>query len=100
MSYNLICMSFDGEYKTEAPEFESIEATWEYANDLGSKWFFYPFCFVTTASGKTIAAAPELLERFTGQRTRKVAAVFKQESEKAENENADAEKYAFALAFA
>jgi len=28
--YQLICMSFDGEYVTNKPKFESIEDAWEY----------------------------------------------------------------------
>jgi len=45
--YKIICMSFDGDYQTEKPEFDTIEEAWEYSNDLGSKWYFYPFHFVT-----------------------------------------------------
>ena len=32
-------MSFDGETKTERPIFETEDQAWEYANDLGSKWY-------------------------------------------------------------
>lgn len=77
----LICMSFDGEFKVEqCRTIKSIEEAWEHsndlANDLGSKWFFYPFHFVTTDSTKTIVASPLRLERFNGLRTKKVVEVF------------------------
>jgi hypothetical protein len=48
--YQVICMAFDGEYKREAPMFDEIEDAWEYANDLGSKWYFYPFSFVVAGA--------------------------------------------------
>ena len=73
----LICMAFDGEYQTERPVFDSIEDAWEYSNDLGSKWFFYPFHFVVTESGKTIVDAPEEIEQFNGMRVKTIAKQFK-----------------------
>ena len=54
----LICMSFDGEFKAERPVFESAQDAWEYSNDLGSKWYFYPFHFVVTDSLITVIEAP------------------------------------------
>lgn len=75
--YKVICMSFDGDYKTEPREpVESIEAAWEAAENLGSRWYFLPFCFVVTESGKTIADAPSMLERFIGKRVSSVARTF------------------------
>ena len=71
-TYNLICMSFDGDYVTEGRDFESVDAAWNRSNDMGSRWFFYPFHFVTTGSGKTIADTPELLEQFNGLRVKTV----------------------------
>lgn len=80
--YKLICMSFDGEYVTEHNifsdnrAFETIADAWERSSDMGSRWFFYPFHFVTTASGLTIADAPSGLEIFNGRRVKTVAALF------------------------
>lgn len=35
-------MSFDGDYVTEG-EFQSSNEAWNRSNDMGSRWFFYPF---------------------------------------------------------
>lgn len=93
----LICMSFDGDYVKERAEFKTTDEAWEYSNDLGSKWHFYPFHFITTASGKTIKAAPELLEHFIGCRTKRVAAEFERVSKTPEAANADCEQFIFLL---
>ena len=89
--YKLICMSFDGDYQTEHPAFDDIESAWDYSNNLGSKWFFYPFHF--------IADAPELLEHFKGLRVASVQKIFKLASEKPELQDADAETFAFSLQY-
>ena len=73
--YQLICMSFDGE-KVKEGEFDTIERAWEHACDLGSKWYFFPFPFVLTASGKSIADSPDRLEFFNGKRLATVKAFF------------------------
>ena len=86
---NLICMSFDGEYVTEGRGFPSIESAWDRASNMGSRWFFYPFCFVTTESGKTIKAAPEQLEWLVGYRTVKVASLFAETSKQPEAKDMD-----------
>ena len=97
MKYKLICMSFDGEYQRERPEFDTIEAAWNYSNRLGSKWFFYPFHFVTTASGQTVRGAGDFLEYLEGMRVKTVARIFKDHSEKPEMEGADVEAFAITL---
>ena len=63
----LICMAFDGAWVREGV-FDTIEQAWERASDLGSKWYFYPFPFVLTESGKTIADSPDCMEIFNGKR--------------------------------
>ncbi len=90
-------MSFDGEYKMEPWTFETANKAWEYSNDLGSKWFFYPFHFVTTESGKTIRDTPELLEHLKGMRTKAVAKHFETVSKQPEAQNADVETFQFLL---
>lgn len=90
----LICMSFDGDFVTEG-EFNSIADAWEHSEDIGSRWYFYPFHFVTTESGKTIKAAPELLGRFEGVRTKQVVARFAEVAKTPEAQNADVEAFTF-----
>ncbi|MFA6309576.1 MAG: hypothetical protein WC677_07585 [Clostridia bacterium] len=63
--YKLICMSFDGEYKTEdnrGKGFKTVDEAWEWSDDMGSKWFFYPFQFVVSVSGKTVVEAGWMLK--------------------------------------
>ena len=90
----LICMSFDGEYVTENPVFESIEQAWDHSNDLGSKWYFYPFHWVVTESGKTIKDTPDLLKIFKGKRVKTVEMVFKDASGMEEAQRMDPEEFA------
>lgn len=97
MPYKLICMSFDGDHVTERPEFETVEATWEHDNDMGSRWYFYPFHFVVTASGCTIVDAPFPLEYLERRRVRTVAHLFEAHSKDPAMANADPELFAFTL---
>ena len=89
----LICMSFDGDYVTERPDFETVEDAWEHDNDLGSKWYFYPFHFVTTASGKTIKDAPDDLDQFEGMRVRSVSRIFEKASQLPEAQNMEPDQF-------
>lgn len=95
--YRLICMSFDGDYQQERPVFDSIEDAWEYSNDLGSKWFFYPFHFVVTESYSTVRSAGQFLEHLIGLRVKTVARMFEEHSQKPEMQNADAEYFAISI---
>ena len=88
-------MSFDGAYQRERPTFETIDDAWEYGNDLGSKWFFYPFYFVV--SGETIRGAGPFLEHLEGMRIKTVQRIFLEHSKNPEMENADVEKFAITL---
>lgn len=47
--YNLICMSFDGDYVRDSTG-TLQECQWA-SQDMGSKWYFYPFHFITTING-------------------------------------------------
>ena len=85
MDYQLICMSFDGEYvKDYKGSFEGCNNT---SNDIGSKWFFYPFHFIIDEN-KMIESAdsslfnmktrkPILNELFKYSKLNKVIEVFK-----------------------
>ena len=89
--YQVICVSFDGEYKRETPEFDTIEKASQYGNDLGSKWYFYPFQFIV--SGETIRKAGYGLTHFEGRRIKTVQRIFKKLSEKPEMEGANVEEF-------
>ena len=65
--YKLICMAFDGAWVSEG-EFPTVQQAWQRADGLGSKWYFYPFPFVLTGSGKSIADSPDCMEIFNGKR--------------------------------
>ena len=93
--FRLICMSFDGDYVTEGRDFKTVQVAWERAADMGSRWFFYPFSFVTTASGKTIKDAPRQFEHlFKGLRVKTVVKIFKQLSKRPEAQEMDVEQFA------
>lgn len=93
--YQLICMAFDGDYVTERPEFESIEDAWEYSNNLGSKWWFFPFHFVI--KNLTIKDSPYLLDYFNNKRIKTTSRIFKSFSKKPEMQNMDCEEFAIEL---
>lgn len=93
--YQIMVMSFDGEYKIERPEFETVEKAWDYSNDLGSKWFFYPFHFVI--KGKTVIEAPDIINFFSGMRISRVAKEFFKHSKEPDMEGADVDKFAFSF---
>lgn len=89
--YNVICMSFDGEFKRERPMFDDIEKAWEYSSNLGSKWYFYPFHFVATE--KTIIDSPEPLEWIRGKRIKTIQKIFNQHSQKDITQGMDVETF-------
>lgn len=73
----VLVMAFDGETRLEKPEFKELADAWQYADDLGSKWFFYPFTFIVSDSGQTIKDAPKPFEAFRGKRVKSVSEIFK-----------------------
>lgn len=93
----LICMSFDGDYVTEGRDFADVDAAWSRASDMGSRWFFYPFHFVTSESGKTIIAAPEYLKHFEGRRVVTVARIFSALAALPEMASVDVDDFTVAL---
>ena len=97
MKSKLICMAFDGAFQTERPVFADVAAAWCYANNLGSKWFFYPFYFVTTASGRTVRGAGYGLERFEGMRVAAVAKQFARIAALPEAKNAGVDEFIMLL---
>ena len=94
----LICMSFDGAYVTEG-EFETIGDAWERASNMGSRWFFYPFHFVVSESGKTIIAAPvNYLDWTVGRHVKTVSRIFEKVASAPENQNMGPDEFILALA--
>lgn len=94
MTYQLIVMSFDGDYQTEREEFENVDDAWSYAGDLGSKWYFYPFHFVANQAGEVVGA-PEIMQHLEGMTIEDLAEHFKAVSEEVGAKELDAEAYAF-----
>ena len=80
----LLLMGFDGGTKVEQKIFETVDQAWEYANDLGSKWYFYPFCFIVSDSGQTIKDASYPLDCFIGKRVKTVSGLFASANKKLE----------------
>ena len=89
----LICMSFDGEFQVERPVFQTINDAWEYSNDLGSKWYFYPFHFVVTDSLLTIRSAPPLGKRLEGKRVQTVVDIMSKHSMDPNMQNAGVDEF-------
>jgi hypothetical protein len=82
-------MAFDGAYVKERPLFNTIEDVWEYANDLGSKWFFYPFYFVI--SGNRIKDTPEELTFLKNKKVFTVYKLFRKLSEREDMQDTNVE---------
>lgn len=92
----LICMAPDGATVTEGRDFPDVSAAWRRADDMGSRWYFYPFCFVTSASGKTIVDAPAPMRNMIGRRVATVAALFASLAADPDMGDADPDEFAFA----
>lgn len=93
--FRLICMSFDGDYVKESNLFETIEDAWEHSSNLGSKWYFYPFHFVTTESYKTIVeSAGVLLFSCNNKRLKTVKKMFSDTAKKSKAAGLDCFEYA------
>ncbi len=73
--YTVVCMSFDGEFVREHKLFNTIEDANSHIENLGSKWYFYPFAFVTTEFYKTVVDAG-IIEELNGKRLKTVSKLF------------------------
>jgi len=91
----VLCMAFNGDYVVEKPVFDTTEQAWEYADNLGSKWFFYPFVFII--SGIRIKDTPPILEFLKHRNINRVQKIFKALSEREEMERANVERFTQAL---
>ena len=92
-------MAFDGDTVIERDafhdSFDTIEEAWRHYDDLGSKWYFYPFPFVVTESAKTIKDTPEPFKVFIGMRVNTVKNLFKRASEMKETQGMGVDEYMF-----
>ena len=92
----LICISFDGEYQIEHPKdkdnFDSMYEAWEWAEDIGSRWFFYPFVFIVTPDLKTVRDGGEL-DFLNYKRLKTVVELFKRVSKLPEAQDMDGIEY-------
>lgn len=82
--YTLRCIAPDGEHQTERgyerDGFPTIDAAWDHANDLGSKWIFYPIAVVT--AGETIRAVPHgMPEEWIGRKLATLCKAFAADSQ-------------------
>lgn len=73
--YSAICFAPNGEYVRDFYS-DSKESISEEINNMGSRWFFYPFVFIATE--KTIVEAPNCLEFLNGKRIKTVERFFKE----------------------
>lgn len=65
---NLVCIAPDGEHVTDQHEKPYNECVYA-SQEMGSKWYFYPFHVITTPSNKTVVDIPyEGMEHFIGRR--------------------------------
>jgi len=87
-------MSFDGETQIEHPVFDNEVDAWEYNNDMGSRWYFYPFRFLITISHKTIIGTCDDMPFALGKRLATVQRVFEKCSKDPEMQNANTETFA------
>jgi hypothetical protein len=82
--YALRVIAPDGEYKTEG-FFETIEAAWSRAEDMGSRWYFYPVCIVTGAArtnkARIVAVPVGLPAEWIGRTVKHLAETFAADAE-------------------
>jgi len=74
----LVCVAPDGDHVTEGT-FESVEEAQNRSADMGSRWYFYPFHFVVSDSGKTVVDAPDEFKSLERKRLSTVKRLFKEE---------------------
>ena len=84
-TYALRCLAPDGEYITERDDFPTIETAWNRANDMGSRWFFYPVGVVTsTGPSAIIRDVPcGMPKEWIGKRFARLCAAFATDSQHA-----------------
>lgn len=69
--YKAILFHPEGDFVTDFNNNTEISDVWECIGNMGSRWIFYPICFVCT--DKTIVDTPEGMEFLRGKRVKTVA---------------------------
>jgi hypothetical protein len=64
--YQLRCIAPDGEHVVERRNFPTVEDAWRRADDMGSRWIFYPVC-VVTGLAKVVAIPQGMTEYWVGR---------------------------------
>ena len=100
-TYELRCMSFDGEYVTDHKG--TLEECQNASTDMGSKWFFYPWHVITTSKGFIKEACgclynmsthePILGEMFNGRYFKTMQDRFRKVSKDFEDQELDMESF-------
>lgn len=76
MTYHALLFSLDAAHVFDFLGQQTKEDVLKKLENMGSRWFFYPFWFVTT--GKTIVATPYGMESLKGKRVKTLQRMFKQ----------------------
>ena len=79
--YHLKCLAPDGDMVTEGRDFDSIESAWRRADEMGSRWIFFPFCVVTTAGGIIRSVPEHAPSEWLGRNVKTMAKRFAENSE-------------------
>lgn len=74
--YNLIVMSFDGDYQTELKE-SSFDECLNASENMGSKWIFYPYHFIVTAGCQFVREVPAMFDFLQNKNLKTVQRIFK-----------------------
>jgi len=74
--YKAILFHPSGDYVTDFRDRETKQNVWDEIADMGSRWIFYPLCFVGTDS--TVVDTPEGLEFLKGKRIKTVVKFLEQ----------------------
>jgi len=69
-NYKAILFHPEGDFVTDFTGRENIQDVWEEVAEMGSRWIFYPLCFVGT--DKTIVDTPNGMEFLKGKRIKTV----------------------------
>lgn len=56
-TYNLVCIAPDGEHVTECRN-KTFDECVKQSEDMGSRWYFYPFHAITTPAGRKVVDVP------------------------------------------
>lgn len=74
-NYQAVLFAPDGDKVTDFKNQPTIKDVWDLIENMGSKWFFYPLCFVATE--KTIVSAPNGFKFFEGKRIETVKKILR-----------------------